>query len=67
MSAVAEVLEDELTEATEKKDKKSIRHFVTLIVENFEDMNKRFTMMFTFFTIGFALITLLITIFKFIG
>ena len=37
MAVVAEMLEDELMEAIEKKDRKSVKHFVTIIVNNFED------------------------------
>jgi len=37
MAVVAEMLEDELMEAIEKKDRKSVKHFVAIIVNNFED------------------------------
>ena len=39
MSAVAEILEDELIDAIEKKDRKAVKHFVTIITDitdNFE-------------------------------
>ena len=40
MSAVAEILEDELIDAIEKKDRKAVKHFVSIITDitnNFEN------------------------------
>jgi len=69
----------ENTEKTEMllREKEDIRGDIKVILteiknlnENmnrrFEDMNKRFDMMFKFMSLGFGIITILITVFKFV-
>ena len=69
----------ENTEKTEMllREKEDVRGDIKVILteiknlnENmnrrFEDMNKRFDMMFKFMSLGFGIITILITVFKFV-
>ena len=100
MNNLAEILEQELEDAVEVKNKKSLHRYIVLLTDNiiqkstyqqntdelksdikviaetmkagfnavdkrFEDMNKRFNMMFTFMNIGFGIIILLTILFKF--
>ena len=101
MESIAELLEAELEDAVQVKNKKSLHRYVLLLAENlvhrvefmsesgsmksdirvlaetmqegfkrmdqrFEDVNRRFAMMFTFMSVGFAGLTILLSLFKFI-
>ncbi len=54
MAPIAQLLKEELEEAVEVKDKR------------FEDVNRRFTMMFTFMSVGFTGLAVLMSLFKFL-
>ena len=47
--------------------KEDIKMVLEMMDKRFEDMNKKFTMMFTFMNIGFGLLVLLTVLFKFLS
>lgn len=61
---------DERFEAVEKRfaanDKRFEERFET-VDKRFDDVNKRFTMMFAFMSIGFVIVSTLVTIYQFLG
>ena len=119
MATFAEILEEELKEAVQVKNRKSLHRYIALLTDTmvyridhmvetgtiksdiqvlaesmregfkrmderfeavdkrfedsigqmnsrFEDVNRRFNMMFTFMTIGFTMLTILMSLYKFI-
>ncbi len=56
----------ELIEKEQISTKSDIRLLIETVQKGFEDVNRRFEMMFKFMSLGFTVIALLIVVFKFI-
>ena len=56
----------EEVELEQEETKSDLKVLIELVKQGFEDVNRRFDMMFKFMSIGFTIITILIVVFKFI-
>ena len=64
LSEKIEKIED--VEIEQEETKSDLKVLIELVKQGFEEVNRRFDMMFKFMSIGFTIITILIVVFKFI-